>query len=223
LLVTFVCLFCQQLNNFKKKQHEDAQWKWISADSGGFIFSYPTRTPNKPVDWRWEGWDCIIIPPCAVFLCWFVSLLLSWDEILHSEMCQNHCLKSVLVLSSSSSILFLFRTILIMIGTQNKTARTCKVNCVHLDEPYVIVLHFVAVKHCHSFIYNELCFVSLKIYLLLISECKNNKRDCFLSTECIYVEWLVSTPQKFLHISIATYMKTTCFRTVYSDKQIHCT
>jgi len=72
-------------------------------------------------------------------------------------------------------------------------------------------------KPYHTFMYNELHFSSLKKCLL---RPYYKKRDSFLSTEWVFMEWLVNTPQKFLTHN-ATFIEPSCFKTVYMGKWVH--
>jgi hypothetical protein len=65
---------------------------------------------------------------------------------------------------------------------------TCVASGTCLQETASHPLQSDVIKPYHSFLYTELHLKSLKKCLLLKHNSTNSNRDCFLSTECVYVQ-----------------------------------
>jgi len=138
-----------------------------------------------------QGWDCVLSVHC-------LSLSLLFLCCFHGTMC------------SLSSIMFLFDCIPKMSYPEIQLLGTCVTNCAHAQ---------------YSNAYSKVCLILVILShliegSLLLSPASNNNRDCFLSTEHICVEWLVSTPRKFLAHKNTALVKPRSVKTVCMGKEI---
>jgi hypothetical protein len=122
-----------------------------------------------------QGKDCLL-SVCCLSVCLSLSLSLF--------VLSFHCHFQVPCFSLKAFPKYMYPALRIQL------VGTCIANRTCLQQTVFCSLQSSVIKPYHSFLYIELCLKSLRRCLQLNPNSMNSNRDCFLSTECVYV-WLI--------------------------------